>query len=487
MDYNSQMKTNSAATINIILIIIVVTFALGIPPAHAQTIAPQSIVRAVLFWMEGCPHCHYVLNDVLPPIQEKYGDQLEIKLIELIGSEEVLALYQLAETWGIPKSRVVTPFLVIGEHTLIGSEEIPAELPGLIDSYLASGGVGWPEIPGLDIGAESAAETPSGAQPPLGGQAIDGAVEGVLFTTPDCADCQVLIAQAIAPLQARYGDRFQISTVEIVTSKDVAYLYHVAAGYDYPLEQVDLPLVIIGDTVLVGEQIVASLESTVSAYLARGGVESPKLPARSSLPNPTAESEEVSTTQYNGFILAIIILVVMLAGVIFSLIVLVRSFQGSAGRLTRWSGRFEALIPLLAVIGLGIATYLAYVETQAVQAACGPIGDCNTVQSSPYARLFGALPIGVLGVAGYLLILGAWFIQRNGDRVVSAWAGLGLYAMAFGGTLFSLYLTYLEPFVIRAVCAWCLSSAVIVTAILLLSQAAGIRAIDKLSGIQNGA
>ena len=67
----------------------------------------------------------------------------------------------------------------------------------------------------------------------------------------------------------------------------------------------------------------------------------------------------------------------------------------------------------LAIVGLVAAAYLAYVETAAVTAVCGPVGDCNTVQQSAYARLFGVLPIGVLGLAGYAAILGAWLVARR--------------------------------------------------------------------------
>jgi len=48
-------------------------------------------------------------------------------------------------------------------------------------------------------------------------------------------------------------------------------------------------------------------------------------------------------------------------------------------------------------------------------------------------------------------------------------APLSVFVMAFLGVLFSLYLTYLEPFVIRAVCAWCLTSAVIIILLMLVS------------------
>jgi len=129
----------------------------------------------------------------------------------------------------------------------------------------------------------------------------------------------------------------------------------------------------------------------------------------------------------------------------------------------------ELAIPVLALIGFGVACYLSYVETQLVEAFCGPVGDCNAVQSSPYARLFGVIPIGVVGVIGYLTILAAWMWGRfRSDRWSKSMYWV-IFVLALLGTLFSLYLTYLEPFVIKAVCMWCLSSAVIMTLLMLLS------------------
>jgi uncharacterized membrane protein len=111
--------------------------------------------------------------------------------------------------------------------------------------------------------------------------------------------------------------------------------------------------------------------------------------------------------------------------------------------------------------------YLSYVETQSVEAVCGPVGDCNTVQQSRYATLFGFLPVGVLGLLGYLGMLAAWLARKYLPNLAKP-ADLAFFGMAFFAVLFSLYLTYLEPFVIRAVCIWCLTSAVIVTLLLLL-------------------
>jgi uncharacterized membrane protein len=127
-----------------------------------------------------------------------------------------------------------------------------------------------------------------------------------------------------------------------------------------------------------------------------------------------------------------------------------------------------------------VAGYLAYVETANVEAVCGPVGDCNTVQQSEYARLFGLLPIGILGLFGYSLILVAWLARRYASGRIAVYASLALMMMSAGGLLFSIYLTFLEPFVIGATCAWCLTSAILMTALFWLSLAPGQRALFSL-------
>jgi len=113
---------------------------------------------------------------------------------------------------------------------------------------------------------------------------------------------------------------------------------------------------------------------------------------------------------------------------------------------------------------------LSNIEITLSKALCGPVGDCNSVQLSPYTRLWGVLPIGVLGMGGYIAMIIAWWTGRQKWSWISSYAPIALFGLAFFGTVFSAYLTYLEPFVIKAVCIWCITSAVIVTLLLLLSS-----------------
>ena len=128
-------------------------------------------------------------------------------------------------------------------------------------------------------------------------------------------------------------------------------------------------------------------------------------------------------------------------------------------------------IPVLALAGLAVAAYLAFVEVTGTPAVCGPVGDCNTVQQSQYARLFGVLPMGLLDVAGYAALLVAAAVGAIGPVPVRAVAPRAVWAMALLATVFSAYLTFLEPFVIGATCAWCLASAAIAALILVVATA----------------
>ncbi len=121
----------------------------------------------------------------------------------------------------------------------------------------------------------------------------------------------------------------------------------------------------------------------------------------------------------------------------------------------------------LALVGLLDSAYLAYVKLANQLASCSGIGDCETVNSSRFSEI-GGVPIALLGAAGYVLILASVAVDRPGGR----WEDAGRYSF-FGltliGTLYSLYLTYIEVFVLRAVCPFCVASAVVMVALFVLS------------------
>jgi uncharacterized membrane protein len=180
-------------------------------------------------------------------------------------------------------------------------------------------------------------------------------------------------------------------------------------------------------------------------------------------------------TQFEGFGVGLVVLTVLVASFGYALAALVLAVLGR--RVPGGPPWVTFLVPALCAIGLGIAGYLTFVETRQVAAICGPVGDCNTVQASPYAKLFGFLPVGLLGLLGYVAILVAWLIGRSGKGTLSDLATVAMFAFSLFGVFFSIYLTYLELAVILAICIWCLTSAVIMALLLFLTTRS---ALDRL-------
>jgi uncharacterized membrane protein len=121
-------------------------------------------------------------------------------------------------------------------------------------------------------------------------------------------------------------------------------------------------------------------------------------------------------------------------------------------------GNLQRIATALAAVGIGVATYIAIAQAGDGAAAClGGGGGCETVAESSHSELLG-VDVAVLGILGYALLLVCAVLRGDGARL----AGFSLSLAGFG---FSVYLTYLELFVIEAICQWCLVSAVLMTAL----------------------
>jgi uncharacterized membrane protein/thiol-disulfide isomerase/thioredoxin len=366
-------------------------------PKSVNQQSEDAVVRAVLFYSPSCGHCQYVIQEVLPPLFEKYGNQLQI--IGIDASQPGAGdLYQVVlAKFNLDRGGV--PALIVGDQLMIGDVEIPEKFPELIEQYLAQGGVDWPDIPGM-------AEVIS---------AVESAQASATLPAPDQAE------PSANPTDSA-------GEVNPTTTSAVAIT----------------PTATAVDFMLTGHS-----DTNIWERLAR---------------DPS------------GNTLALIVLVGMLASFVALLLYYPRSPGNTQADKLPW------LIPLLCVVGLGVAGYLAFVEVTEVEAFCGPVGDCNTVQQSEYARLLGVLPIGVLGVLGYITMGIAWAFSYYGKEQIANLASLVLFLMSLFGVFFSIYLTFLEPFVIGATCAWCLTSAILMTGLMWLSANRGIQAWNQLRG-----
>ncbi len=260
-----------------LLLLTLLLLILALPAAHAD----EPVVRAVLFWAKTCPHCHVVLNETLPPLQEKYGDQLQVLAVE-VSDPAGYELWRAAmQALRVPDDQRGVPMLFIGDRVLVGSYDIPQQLPGLIEKHLAAGGLDYPPIPGLDT-VPTPTAPPSTPTPEPAEEAV---VRFWLFWDSHCGSCLELKEEILPPILARY-EKGQV----VVHDRDLekgGFELMYALEAQHGLEYGDMPEIFIGDHALLGNaEIQARLGELIDFYLAQGGVDLPQ----AQLPTPTAEA-----------------------------------------------------------------------------------------------------------------------------------------------------------------------------------------------------
>jgi len=220
------------------------------------------VVGFFLFYSETCPHCHEVMENFLPSIYDKYGDQVKYEYFNISSDSEVyMTMLGLGEKMGVPEAeRGYVPTLYIGDQALIGSGEIPERLEGLIDQYLAQGGVDFPSLEDLP---EVILPTPAPT------------VQVLVFLDPDHSSFEELNV-VMNSLYQQYAGEFQPLAIDVRSEENASTLKQIneALGVEQP--PAGTPEVLIHRHMLVGLQAIeAELPELIDQYLAQGGVDIP--------------------------------------------------------------------------------------------------------------------------------------------------------------------------------------------------------------------
>jgi uncharacterized membrane protein len=443
-----------------------------VPPGRA--IPPA--VRAILFFSPTCPHCQDLVEQKLPPLLDRYGARLEIVGVNVMtprGSE----LYRAAIAhYSIPESRQGVPTLVVGPHVLVGGAEIPVELPRIVEAGLAGDGVNWPDVAAIREGllalglierpqAGDAARAPPAVSAGVPARADTAAARSERGGEP-VATAVAAGKTASAPADAR-SRRAAEGTTASEPLVERTPPEAAAPRAEQPLAPSSLggrrgdPAADSASPGAVARTDASDGAATPIDRADRIRFEALADPARARSLTP-ADRFRMDPAG-NG--LAVAVLVLMVA----AMMVVARVMTSARYALPdppAWA------VPALAVPGMLVATYLTWVEVTGIAAVCGPVGHCNAVQQSEYARLWGVVPVGALGAAGYAFVLATWGVGLRAPPHRRRISRVLVWMLAAVATLFSAYLTFLEPFVIGASCAWCLASAVIVTLLLLAATPA---------------
>lgn len=116
---------------------------------------------------------------------------------------------------------------------------------------------------------------------------------------------------------------------------------------------------------------------------------------------------------------------------------------------------------VVAFLGALDSLYLWILKLSGEASMCLGSGGCASVNASPYSRI-GALPVSLIGLLGYLAILGVHFLESR-SRFFEENGPLLIFGMSLTGVIFSAYLTWVEFAIIGAFCPFCVASAILIT------------------------
>ena len=125
------------------------------------------------------------------------------------------------------------------------------------------------------------------------------------------------------------------------------------------------------------------------------------------------------------------------------------------------------LSTVLCGLGIVVSGYLAYKRMAGGSLACTRWADCDVVNNSVYSKFFG-IPVSFIGLVAYFVLLALAVAALRTDGRVQREILLLSLLLSLGGVGFSVYLTYIEIYVIEALCSWCIASAIIITLLAIL-------------------
>jgi cytochrome c biogenesis protein CcdA len=269
--------------LSLLLVLVVLAAGPGVVEA-----GEEAVVRMVCFTSAECPHCKVVRDEVLERLEEAYGSQLEIKLVDISDPDEpgginpitYEMLIHAEEMFDVSPEEQGLPMVIVGERVLVGETAIREQLPGLVDEYLKTGGTSWPDVPGLaEFAVGTGGSIPGGGSDPGGEEGQDcGPDEEVCevanpvwmayFYEVGCQECS-RAEYDIRYVESKYP---QLMVEEHNAQTDAALIEWLGARFDVPeAQRLATPALFVGDDYLIGTEITSeAVTALVEKYAAAG-------------------------------------------------------------------------------------------------------------------------------------------------------------------------------------------------------------------------
>jgi len=246
------------------------------------------VVRVVYFYSEDCAHCLTVADEVLDPLKEQYGSQLEIKQVCISDPEAPSGLnavnyemlIQAEEMFDISPEERGIPTLLINGQALVGEKAIREQLSCLLDTCLVAGGTSWPDIPGLnEIDSESSEWPGPGLGPgidvtPCSSEATSACEVSDIwiayFYEVGCSECSSA-EYDIRYVQSKYP-QLKIEKHNIQDDAALAEWLGANTGVS-KAQRLSTPMLFVGEDYLIGSDITSQAVLALAEKYAPTGAE----------------------------------------------------------------------------------------------------------------------------------------------------------------------------------------------------------------------
>ena len=241
---------------------------------------PGNVAHAAFFYSPSCPHCKVVEEEVFPPLQSKYGPQLEIQAFNVRDRADYEVFLDLEARHGADIPEV--PVIFMGEAVMVGEDVIRDRLEGQIEACLQAGGCPPPtqaSSPGMTPTPESAESGAIGEELAPGvtaytGTGAEGANRPVVtmayFLDQGCQECGRAWFD-LRHLLGKYANVY-LRAYDIATPENKVLNEALSEHYGVPERQrLSTPALFIGDQYLLGEEItLAQIEAAYRLHSVRG-------------------------------------------------------------------------------------------------------------------------------------------------------------------------------------------------------------------------
>lgn len=244
--------TYSKRTTFIFFLSLILLLSINIGEGFKVLASPEGKVRMFIFYAEDCPHCDYLIHDLLPQLEQKWGPVIEKRLFEISDAQNYDLLVKMENQYDDIENEIPTVF--VDQYVLGSLSEIEENLKDIVKKCISKGGCDWPFLSEL-------------VQPDAGKTTVsDKTTYLAYFSQPGCKECD-RVHYLIKNLEQNYP-HLNVREYDLSFEENMELELALCIEYEVPRKKwLTSPIVFIGQDYLLGKDLdKAHLEKLLQKY-----------------------------------------------------------------------------------------------------------------------------------------------------------------------------------------------------------------------------